>query len=140
MPINQKFPASIEVQLLGGNGQDPRPTLNLCTPGTHVVMSGKLFKPHCTQSTSDTYHGDQWVTVEVEVRGNEVIRHKIDGKTVLEYNRPQLDPSDASAKPLITARNGNVMLDRGTISIQSESHPTEFRKIELMRLESPVKK
>ena len=139
MALNQKFPASIEVQLLGGNGKDPRSTLNLCTPGTHVVKDGKLFKPHCTNSSSDTYHGDQWVTVEVEVRGNQVIRHKIDGKIVLEYNQPQLDPNDGTAKPLIAARNGNVMLDSGTISLQSESHPTEFRKIELKKLDPPEK-
>ena len=40
MRKDQQFPVSIEVQLLGGNGTDERPTGNLCTPGTHVVMDG----------------------------------------------------------------------------------------------------
>ena len=85
MAINQKFPVSIEVQLLGGGGTGERSNLNLCTPGTNVVLNGKLFKKHCTTSSSKTFHGDQWVTAEIEVRGNKVIRHKIDGQTVLEY-------------------------------------------------------
>ncbi|MEM8680226.1 MAG: DUF1080 domain-containing protein, partial [Planctomycetota bacterium] len=120
MEQDQEFPNSIEVQLLGGNGTDPRPTANLCTPGTQVVMDGKLFTPHCTDSSSETYHGDQWVTVEIEVRGNDVIRHQINGKTVLEYTSPQLDDG--------------TPLTEGTLSIQSESHPVDFRKIELLPL------
>lgn len=119
MKKNQSFPDSIEVQLLGGrpDGKGKRPTLCLCTPGTHVVIDGKLVKKHVIPSTADTYYGDQWVTVEVEVRGNEVIRHKINGKVVHEYNKPQL--------------NNGTMLEKGTISLQAESHPTQFRKIEL---------
>lgn len=136
MAKDQDFPVSIEVQLLGGNGKDKRTTANLCTPGTNVVMDGKLFLPHCTNSTSETYHGDQWVTVEVEVHGNQVIRHKIDGRTVLEYTQPQLDERDANGKKLIAARGGEKMLSEGTISLQSESHPVEFRKVELLPLDS----
>lgn len=132
MAKDQKFPVSIEVQLLGGRGKGKRTTANLCTPGTHVVLKGKLHKPHCTNSTSKTYHGDQWVTVEVEVRGDEVIKHIIDGKTVLEYSKPQYDPRDADAKKLI-GKSG-VALKSGYISLQSESHPVEFRKIEVMKL------
>ena len=133
MAIDQDFPCSIEAQFLGGNGKDPRTTLNLCTPGTNVQIDGKLFTPHCTNSKSKTYHGDQWVTAEFEVLGNEVIRHSIDGQVVLEYQKPQLDPKDANAKPLI--RDGMILLDRGTISLQSESHPIDFRKVEIMVLE-----
>lgn len=133
MDLEQEFPASIEVQFLGGSGTGERSTANLCTPGTHVVMDGKLITRHCTNSTSKTYHGDQWVTVEIEVRGNDVIRHRIDGKEVLSYNEPQLDDTDEHAKKLI-AKHGRK-LDRGTISLQSESHPIEFRKVELRKLE-----
>lgn len=133
MSKDQKFPVSIEVQLLGGKGTGKRPTANLCTPGTHVVMDEKLFKPHCINSSSKTYHGDQWVTVEVEVRGNKVIKHIIDGKTVLAYSKPQLDDKDADAQKLIE-KGAPIKLDKGTISLQSESHPIEFRKVELMKL------
>lgn len=130
MTKNQKFPVSIEVQLLGGSGSGKRPTANLCTPGTHVVMDGELIKRHCTSSTSKTYHGDQWVTVEVEVNGSESFTHKANGETVLSYTKPQLDESDADAKKLIPA-DGDLFLEKGTISLQSESHPVEFRKVEL---------
>ncbi len=134
MTKDQKFPASIEVQLLGGNGKDKRTTGNLCTPGTHVVMDGKLIKRHCIQSSSKTYHGEQWVTAEVEVRGDKVIRHKINGETVLEYETPQLDEKDELAKGL-TDKPG-VLLTGGTISLQSESHPCDFRKVELLVLDA----
>ena len=131
----QDFPASIEVQLLGGPGGDSkRTTVNLCTPSTNVVMGGKLLTRHCFDSTSETYHGDQWVTVEIEVRGNEVVKHIIDGKTVLEYTEPQLDERDAYAKKLMAA-GAQKMLSEGYISLQAESHPTEFRKIELQKLD-----
>lgn len=134
MTKDQKFPTSIEVQLLGGKGTGKRPTANLCTPGTHVVMNGKLLKRHCTNSTSETYHGDKWVTVEVEVRGNGVIKHIIDGKTVITYEKPQLDENDPHAKAL--AKKHGTMLKDGYISLQSESHPVEFRKVEVMELGS----
>jgi hypothetical protein len=134
MGKDQDFPASIEVQFLGGSGRGTRTTANLCTPGTNVVMDGKLVTRHCTNSTSETYHGDQWVTVEIEVRGSEVVRHKIGDKTVLEYNQPQLDERDQHAKEL-SAKAGGLLLAGGTISLQSESHPIEFRKVELLKLD-----
>lgn len=133
MRKDQNFPVSIEVQLLGGNGTDKRTTANLCTPGTHVVMDGKLVKRHCNSSSSKTYHGDQWVTVEVEVRGNEIIKHVIDGETVLQYKQPQLDDKDKDAAQLIK-NNGGKLLSSGSISLQAESHPVEFRKVELLKL------
>ncbi len=131
MTLEQNVPVSIEVQLLGGNGQEERPTANLCTPGTHVEMEDQLVTRHCTNSSSPTFHDDSWVTVEVEVRGNEVIRHFVNGVPVLEYHRPQLDGEDADAQKLIQA-GAEMMLDRGTISLQAESHPLEFRKVELL--------
>ncbi|MGB2908892.1 MAG: DUF1080 domain-containing protein [Candidatus Aminicenantaceae bacterium] len=131
MALDQTFPVSIEVQLLGGNGEEERPTANLCTPGTHVEMGGELVTQHCTNSSSATYHGNQWVTVEVEVRGGEIIRHFVNGEAVLEYAKPQLDGSDADAQKLIEA-GVEMMLSGGTISLQAESHPMEFRKVELL--------
>lgn len=133
MRKDQDFPVSIEVQYLGGNGQDPRPTANVCSPGTHIVMDGKLITRHCTNSSSPTFHGDQWVTVEAEVHGNGTIKHIVNGQTVLEYEKPQLDESDADARKLI--KDGNKMLSGGFIALQSESHPIEFRKVELLPLE-----
>ena len=133
MGINQNFPVSIEGQLLGGGDTGKRPTANLCTPGTNVVMNGKLVKQHCISSKSKTYRGDQWVKVEFEVHGNRKIKHIIDGQVVIEYEQPQLDQGDADARKLI--KNGNLMLSEGYISLQSESHPVQFRRVELLPLE-----
>ncbi|MEC8558250.1 MAG: DUF1080 domain-containing protein [Planctomycetota bacterium] len=130
MTKDQDFPTSIEYQILGGDGEKKRTTANLCTPGTNVVMNGKLHRPHCTSSTSKTYHGEQWVTVEVEVRGSGTVKHSIDGEVILEYSKPQLDVNDAHAK-MLAEKQGGVMLEGGFISLQSESHPVDFRKVEL---------
>jgi hypothetical protein len=133
MKKDQNFPISIEVQLLGGKGEGVRTTANLCTPGTNVVMGGKLFTTHCVNSTSQTYHGDQWVRVEVEVRGGDVVRHIIDGKTVLEYEKPQIGGGAVNNFDPAVKKDGEILTE-GYISLQSESHPIEFRKVELMDL------
>ena len=134
MGLDQDFPVSIEAQMLGGDGEHERPTANLCTPGTNVVMEGELITRHCTNSTSLTYHGEQWVTMEIEVHGGDVIRHRMEGRVVLAYREPQLDPEDPDAKALIGA-DGELALNGGFLSIQSESHPLEIRKIELLDLD-----
>jgi hypothetical protein len=133
MALDQEFPVSIEVQLLGGDGEHPRPTANLCTPGTHVEMDGELVTQHCTDSASRTFHGDDWVAVEIEVRGAESVRHYVAGELVLEYQRPQLDPGDADAAALIRG-GAALLLERGTVSLQAESHPVEFRRVEVQPL------
>jgi len=119
MKKDQSFPDSIEVQLLGGKEKGKRPTANLCTPGTHVVIDGQLTKRHVINSKSKTYPGDQWVTVEVEVRAG-TVKHIVEGEVVLQYDDPQ--------------RDDGTKLTGGTISIQAESHPCQFRKIEVMPL------
>ncbi len=133
MAKDQDFPVSIEVQLLGGNGKDPRTTANMCSPGTNVVIDKKLFTTHCTSSKSKTFHGEDWVTVEVEVNGSGVIKHFVNGEQVMEYESPQYDPKDANAKKLIKDEK-DLLLTGGTISLQSESHPVDFRKVEIMVL------
>lgn len=133
MGKNQDFPISIEVQLLGGLGKGERTTANLCTPGTNVVINGKLFTTHCVNSTSKTYDGDQWVRVEVEVLGDTSVRHMIDGKTVLEYQQPQIGGGNVAGFDPAVKKDG-TLLSEGYISLQSESHPIEFRKVELLNL------
>lgn len=131
MRIDQDFPVSIEVQLLGGFGSGNRTTANLCTPGTNVERNGELYTPHGLNSKSKTYHGDEWVTVEVEARGSETIIHRIDGEVVLAYDKPQYDPRDGDAKKFIEANGGKLLIEGGTISLQSESAPCDFRKVEI---------
>ena len=133
MGRGQDFPISIEVQLLGGKEAGERSTANLCTPGTHVEMHGKLVTAHCVNSTSKTYRGDTWVRVEVEVHGDEEIVHRVEGETVLVYQKPQVGGGNvAGFRP--EAKQDGAPLREGYISLQSESHPVEFRKVELLNL------
>ena len=132
MGKDQDFPASIEVQLLGGNDKK-HTTCNLCTPGTNVVMNGKLITQHCVTSTSQTYNGDQWVKAEVLVLGDSLIQHFANGEMVLEYNKPQLGGGNVSGNDPSLIVDGKL-LDHGSISLQSESHPVEFRKVEILDL------
>ena len=131
---DQDFPISLEVQLLGGLGTGARTTGNLCTPGTHVVYQGKLHTAHCTNSSSPTYDGDQWVRVEVLVHGDELLRHVINGQTVLEYSKPQI--GGGSVNPFDPAiKVDGKALTSGYISIQAETAPIDYRKMELLNLE-----
>lgn len=135
MEKGQDFPTSIEVQLLGSDSLVERTNMNVCTPGTNIVMDGKLVLDHCISSSSGYFYGDEWFTAEVEVRGNEVIRHIINGDTVLQYTNPQLDERDRTYPKLIELNKGDKMLSGGSISLQSEGHPIDFRKVEIMVLE-----
>lgn len=130
---DQDFPISIEAQFLGGNGKDKRSTCNLCTPGTNVEKDGKLFTPHCVNSTSETYHGDQWVTANFIVLGNGDVHHLVGQDTVLSYTKSQIgggnvNPSDPKVKV-----DGQMIMG-GYISLQSESHPIDFRTVRLIDL------
>jgi hypothetical protein len=133
MGKDQDFPMSIEVQLLGGNGTAKRTTANLCTPGTNVVMDGKLITQHCVNSKSETYHGEQWVRAEVEVNGSGRIKHFVNGALVLEYEQPQIGGGNVSGHDPAVKKDG-TLLEGGSISLQSESHPVEFRRVELLNL------
>jgi Domain of Unknown Function (DUF1080) len=135
---DQDFPISIEVQLLGGFGK-PRTTANLCTPGTNVVIDGKLVTTHCINSKSKTYEGDQWVRVEVLVHGDELVRHMVEGETVLEYSKPQIGGGAVSPVDPAVKVDGTP-LTGGYISIQAETAPVDFRKIELLNLEGCMDK
>jgi hypothetical protein len=132
--LKQDFPISIEVQLLGGNGQDERHTANLCTPGTNVVIDNKLVTNHCVDSRSQTYHGDQWVRVEMLVLGDSVVQHFVNGEPVLRYEKPQVGGSNVIFFDPAQKQDGKL-LKEGYISLQSESHPVDFRRVELVNLQ-----
>jgi len=137
MGKDQDFPISLEEQLLGGNGKDPRSTSNLCTPGTNVVMNGKLITEHCISSTSKTYHGEQWVRAGALVIGDSVIKHFVFNDTVIVYNKPQTGGGNVSGADSTLMAEGRL-LNEGSISLQSESHPVDFRKVELFDLQPYV--
>jgi hypothetical protein len=131
---DQDFPISLELQLLGGLGNGPRTTANLCTPGSNVVFNGQFHTQHCTNSTSRTYDGDDWVRVEALVHGDELIRHIIDGQTVFEYSKPQIGGGAVAPVDPAVKVDGTPMT-AGFIALQAETAPTDFRKVELVNLE-----
>ncbi len=130
----QDFPISIELQLLGGLGDGrSRPTANMCSPGTEVTMHGETVRGHCVNSTSPTFDGDQWVRAEVIVLGDSVIRHIVNGDTVLTYSAPRVGGGNVEGHDPAQKVDGRP-LTGGYIALQSEGHPVEFRRVELRRL------
>jgi len=130
MGLNQEFPVSLEAQFLGGTGEGDRPTANLCTPGTHVMINGELITQHCTTSTAPTFNGEEWVNFELVVYGDSIIHHLVNGDTVLTYESPVIGGDLPEGFPLPEG----TPLSSGYIALQAESHPYEFRKVELLDL------
>lgn len=146
--FGQHFPVSIELQLLGGlSDGKKRTTGNVCTPGTAVVMGDTVNYRHCINSTSETYDGDQWVKAEMIVLGDSTIIHLIEGDTVLQYDKPQIGGGFTNINQKqedwegfgITkmddwVKQAGTLLNSGYIALQAESHPIDFRHIELLNL------
>jgi hypothetical protein len=133
MGLQQDFPISLEMQLLGGLGKGRRPTANLCTPGTNVYFGDTLITRHCTNSTSPTYDGDQWVRVEALVLGDSIIKHIVNGDTVLTYRKPQMGGGSANNTRPGILQEGKPLTE-GYIALQAETAPIDFRKVELLDL------
>lgn len=131
---DQDFPISIETQLLSGDETGERPTCNLCTPGTEVFIDGVMAKGHCFNSTSKTFRGEEWVRAEVMVLRDSIIKHIVNGDTVMTYTRPSIGGDHVNDYDPAVKKDGQP-LTSGYISLQSESHPVEFRKVEIMELE-----
>lgn len=149
--INQSFPVSLEMQFLASDSAAKRATGNLCTPGTFVSMNGKPAFDHCINSSSANYRGDEWVNAEAVVLGDSVIHHIINGDTVLTYDRPQIGGGFINtslpwanfgfgADSAQWIQKANTSLATGYIALQAESHPLEFRKVELLNLEGCMDK
>jgi len=139
MRQNQDWPISIEMQLLGGlpDGR-PRPTGNMCSPGTDVVYKGKVSTEHCISSTSKTYYGSQWVKAELIVLGSKRITHIINGDTVLQYSRPTIGGGIVTGYDPEYKKDGKL-LNGGYIALQSEGQPVDFRNIEIKQLPGNTK-
>ena len=136
---DQDFPISIEDQLLGGDSTGERPNCNVCTPGTNIEMGDTLVTGHCINSTSRTFRNEEWVRAEVLVLGDSVIKQIVDGDTVMVYEKPQIGGGVVSNYDPAVKKDG-MLLSSGYISLQSESHPIEFRKVEIIDLEKKYKK
>jgi hypothetical protein len=134
MGKDQDFPISLEVQLLGGLGRGPRTTGNLCTPGTNVHFGDTLITRHCINSKSQTYDGDQWVRVEAMVLGDSIVKHIVNGDTVMTYRKPVMGGGSVSGMKDGVYREG-APITSGYITLQAETAPIDFRKVEVLNLE-----
>jgi hypothetical protein len=135
MPRDQNFPISVENQLLGGLGDGrPRTTGNMCSPGTNVEFNGKLDNRHCINSSSKTYDGDQWVHSETLVLGDSIVKHIINGDTVLTYTHPRNAAGVVTGFDPAQLVEGRLM-SSGYIALQAEGHPVDFKNVRLLNLE-----
>ena len=134
MPREQDWPISIEFQFLGGLGDGrPRPTGNMCSPGTQIVYEHRLDTRHCINSSSATYDGDQWVRAEAVVLGSEQITHVINGDIVMRYSNPQIGGGVVQRYDPAIKQDGKLLTE-GHIALQSEGQPIDFRRVELLNL------
>jgi hypothetical protein len=53
---------------------------------------------------------------------------------VLSYEKPQIGGGNVSGQENIFGTSGQLLTE-GTISLQSESHPVEFKSIKILNLE-----
>lgn len=138
MTMDQGFPVSMEFQFLADEGKGARPTGNVCTPGTHLEIDGKKVVQHIVESSAPTFPAGEWVKIELEVRGNDEVIHRVNGREVLRYQKPQLDSACTivSAEPLMKA-GWPRLLSSGHIALQAEGQGVWFRNIELKSLEQP---
>jgi hypothetical protein len=124
------FPRILEIQLLGHDNTGNTSNGNLCPlGGASAVLNGVRVSDGCTGSTSlpfvvnPNFADDAWVTVEAEVHGAGETKVSFagdnGGQPVLDFSQPMGD---------------GLLLDSGYLALQSESHPIEFRKVELMEL------
>lgn len=128
--LNQSFPICLEYNLHGGNGKEDRPTGEICANGMFVEINGKRNISYCTLPTvKRTFNGDEWITAEIEVNKGK-ITHFVNGEQIMQFDNPKFDSSNAIAEAFIINKNNTVK--DGYISLQSNSHPMDFRKVEIM--------
>ena len=135
MPKEQNWPISVEMQFLAGLPDGaPRPTGNMCSPGTDIVYNGVTYEGHCLNSSSKTYPPDEWVKAELMVYADSLVTHIINGDTVLRYSRPTMGGGVVDGYDSAIWQPGKP-LTSGFVALQSEGQPIRFRNIVLRELE-----
>jgi hypothetical protein len=72
--------------------------------------------------------------VEALVLGDSIIKHIVGTDTVLVYEKPTIGGGNVSNYDPAVKKDGQPIKD-GYIALQSESMPTEFRKVAIFDLE-----
>ena len=126
MEQGQEFPVALEYNLHGGNGKEERPCGEICANGTLIDLDGKTVKGCQKPLVKKTILGGVWATAEIEVKDG-VIRQFINGEEIISFTNPRYDADHVKGKTFI--KNGKSELTKGHISLQSNSHPIDFRNI-----------
>jgi hypothetical protein len=144
LELHQNFPVSLEFQFLCGNGKDTNQTGNVCTPGTYITHDGKVFDGHIFPATSKTYLKNEWINAQVDVYGDSLVRHIINGDTVLTYTNAMIGQGFVNKEmswtqagiidSMIWINKANTPLREGHIALQAESQPIDFKGIEILNL------
>lgn len=132
---DQNWPISVEYQILADEGNGvPRPTGNMCSPGTEVIYNNEIDPRHCINSSSKTYEWDQWVSGELIVYKDSIVTHIVNGEKVLQYSKPQIGGGVTEGFDPAIKIDGKL-LKEGYIGLQSEGQGIEFREIKIKILE-----
>ncbi len=131
----QDWPISVEYQILAGAGDgQPRPTGNMCSPGTEVFFEGEKYPQHCINSSSKTYEWNEWVSGELIVYGDSLVIHIVNGEQVLQYTKPQIGGGVANGFDPAIKIDGKPLTE-GYIGLQAEGQGIEFREIKIKKLD-----
>lgn len=131
----QDWPISVEYQMLADAGDGkPRPTGNMCSPGTEVFFNGEMDPRHCIGSSSPTFPWDEWVHAELIVYGDSLVIHMVNGEEVLKYTNPQIGGGVANRFDPAYKVDGQ-MLKEGYIGLQAEGQGVAFKNIEIKELD-----
>ncbi|MEL7834774.1 DUF1080 domain-containing protein [Fodinibius sp. Rm-B-1B1-1] len=131
----QNWPISVEYQMLAADREgNPRPTANMCSPGTDVFYKGEIDDRHCINSTSGSFEWDEWINAELVVYSDSLVIHKVNGAKVLEYTKPQIGGG------VVSGFNPDIKVDEkalteGYIGLQAEGQGVEFKDIKIKPLE-----
>lgn len=131
---DQDWPISVEYQILADEGKGvPRPTGNMCSPGTDVIYNNEIDPRHCINSSSKTYKWDQWISGELIVYKDSIVTHIVNGNQVLQYSKPQIGGGVTTGFDPAIKIEGKL-LKEGYIGLQSEGQGIEFREIKIKKL------
>jgi hypothetical protein len=135
---NPDFPTGIEIQLLGSPSAGGSINCQICLNSTvsmypakigtqTITQAGGCFKS--TQSASDFQPASAWTTVEADVSATGT------GMTnIYQYTKDGMKPATPIQTFSAPLKTGGQTVTSGWISLQSESQPCTFRKVELIEL------
>jgi hypothetical protein len=134
MRKEQQWPVSVEFDIVGGRMMGSRPTGDVCRNGTNVLVNGVPLKEQCSKVGDQTIRDEAWTTALAEVDGGTRVRQIVNGALVVEYTDLKLDEANADARRLVSS-GADKALTSGYISLQSNGHPIEFRRIEILPMD-----